>query len=182
MCAEHVIYYLSNEHFCRNLVQLLPHEVNGEDGGGVTAVIPKRVRCGAESAADVRHKESTEVCGQAAAERQGLVAGHSLFCGELSMNPQQAAAYSEWQRKRHLTPTQPPPPQPPSIPGDPYILNGGPMAGATVFLANPSTLPVRWRGVTGRYVGERGSTSLEWTVITARRGWFGGMMNIGQPV
>jgi hypothetical protein len=83
------------------------------------------------------------------------------------MNPQQAA-YSEWQRKRHeryLATLHPP------VPGDPYVLNGGPMAGATVFLANPSTLPVRWRGVTGRYVGDRGSTSLEWTVTSARREW-----------
>jgi len=85
------------------------------------------------------------------------------------MNPQQAAAYSEWQRKRHLTPTQPPPPQPPSTSGDPYLLIGGPMAGATVFLANPSTLPIRWRGQTGQYVGAHGANSLEWTVVAAPR-------------
>jgi hypothetical protein len=79
------------------------------------------------------------------------------------MNPQQAAAYSEWQRKRHAQASIQPP-QPP-VPGDPYLLNGGPMAGATVFLANPSTLSIRWRGQTGRYAGNRGSNYLEWTVV-----------------
>jgi len=82
------------------------------------------------------------------------------------MNPQQAAAYSEWQRKRHAQASRPPE-QPPSIPGEPYLLIGGPMAGATVFLESPSTLPIRWRGQTGQYVGERGSTSLEWMVVAA---------------
>ena len=78
------------------------------------------------------------------------------------MNPQQAAAYNAWQRKRHAQASRPPE-QPPPIPGDPYLLIGGPMAGATVFLANPGTLPIRWGGQTGQYAGAHGSNSLEWT-------------------
>lgn len=78
------------------------------------------------------------------------------------MNPQQAAAYNAWQRKRHAQASRPPE-QSPLLPGDPYLLNGGPMAGATVFLVNPSTLPIRWGGQTGRYAGDRGSNFLEWT-------------------
>lgn len=95
------------------------------------------------------------------------------------MNPRDCyAGYNEWQRKRHLTPTQPPPSQPPPLP-KPYLLSGGPLAAVTVFLASPGTLPIRWRGMTGRYAGDRGSTSLEWTVITARRGWWSLLYNRG---
>lgn len=65
-------------------------------------------------------------------------------------------AYKRRCREHYLASLQPP------IYGDPYLLIGGPMAGETVFLANPSTLPIRWRGQTGQYVGAHGSTSLRW--------------------
>jgi hypothetical protein len=41
------------------------------------------------------------------------------------------------------------------------------MAGATVFLENPSILLIRFRGAIGQYVGDRGGNSLEWTAGAA---------------